>query len=54
MNHKKVLIVCCWFYPVNSPRAFRAAELAKELAFQGHDVTVLTPKNEEIHNEYSC
>lgn len=32
---------------MNSPRSFRTTELAKELARQGHDVTVLTPKRPE-------
>ncbi|MFU8858779.1 MAG: glycosyltransferase [Cyclonatronaceae bacterium] len=48
-DKKKILIVCKGFYPLNSPRAFRAAELAKEFARQGHDVTVLTPKDPEVH-----
>lgn len=47
MNKKKILIVCRSFYPENTPRAHRAAELAKEFARQGHEVTVLTPKKEE-------
>jgi len=32
---------------MNSPRSFRATELAKEFARQGHEVTVLTPKKNE-------
>ncbi|MDD2635908.1 MAG: glycosyltransferase [Bacteroidales bacterium] len=44
MNKKKILIVCSGFYPDNSPRAHRAAELVKEFSRQGHEVTVLTPK----------
>ena len=47
MAHKKILIVTRSFYPMNSPRSFRATELAKELARQGHDVTVLTSKVDE-------
>jgi hypothetical protein len=43
MNKKRLLIICRRFYPVISPRAFRATELAKELARQGHDVTVCFP-----------
>jgi hypothetical protein len=39
---KKILLVCNAFYPENSPRSFRATELAKELARQGHHVTVIT------------
>lgn len=44
---KSILIVSRFFYPVNSPRSFRTTELAKELARQGHAVTVLTPKKPE-------
>lgn len=40
---KKILIVTRSFYPNNWPRAFRATELAKEFARQGHIVTVITP-----------
>ena len=49
VSKKKILIVCKGFYPLNSPRAFRAAELAKEFARQGHHVTVLTPKDPDVH-----
>ena len=42
MNKKKILIVGRDFYPLLSPRAFRTTELAKELAKQGHEVTVIT------------
>src|SRR6056297_3312157 len=52
MYKKKILIVSRSFYPMNSPRSFRTTELAKEFARQGHDVTVLTPKKESIHNEF--
>jgi len=41
-GYKKILIVCRAFYPENSPRSFRATELAMEFARQGHDVSVLT------------
>jgi len=51
MPKKKILIVSASFYPVNSPRSFRTTELAKEFARQGHSVTVLTPRNPEIHIE---
>jgi hypothetical protein len=40
---KKILIITSGFYPGNSPRAFRATELAKELARQGHQVNVYLP-----------
>lgn len=46
---KKILIVSRVFYPHNSPRSFRATELAKEFARMGHEVTVLTPKDEKYH-----
>lgn len=51
MTSKKILLVSRSFYPMNSPRAFRTTELAKELARQGHQVTVLTSKTEEL-NEF--
>ncbi len=48
-GQKKILLVSQGFYPENSPRSFRATELAKEFARQGHDVTVLTtPKAIDI------
>lgn len=47
MKEKKILIISRSFYPVNSPRSLRTTELARELARQGHDVTVLTPKSPE-------
>ena len=40
----KILIVAYHFYPDVTPRAFRAYELAKQLAREGHSVTVLLPK----------
>lgn len=46
MNPQKILIVCLSFYPELTPRSFRATELAKELAVQGHLVTVLLPYDE--------
>lgn len=49
---KKILIVSRSFYPQNSPRSFRTTELAKELARQGHQVTVLTPFHPD-HKELS-
>ena len=36
----KILIITRNIYPMQSPRAFRATELAKELVRQGHSVTV--------------
>jgi len=52
MYKKKILIVCRTFYPAITPRAFRATELAKELALQGHEVVVVTPKN-NIHEQFA-
>ena len=46
---KKILIVGNSFFPEKSPRSYRTTELAKEFAKQGHDVTVLIPKNNKIH-----
>lgn len=52
MNKKNILIVGNSFYPENSPRAFRTTELAKEFARQGHDVTVLVPKDNKVHEKF--
>jgi len=43
VDAKRILIVCNSFFPVISPRAFRATELAKEFSRQGHSVKVITP-----------
>lgn len=43
-----IIIATYYFYPDKTPRAFRAFELAKELAKQGHRITVITRQN--IHN----
>ena len=40
----KILVVSGFFYPQNTPRAFRTTELAKMLVKLGHDVTVYIPK----------
>lgn len=52
MDKKKILIVSAVFYPSNSPRANRATELAKEFARQGHEVTVITPRDNAVHPEF--
>jgi hypothetical protein len=52
MDRKKILIVASTFFPANSPRANRATELAKEFAREGHDVVVVTPKNNEVHPQF--
>jgi hypothetical protein len=53
MDKKKILIVSRAFYPVIAPRSFRATELAKEFAREGHEVTVLTHKHNVDYNEFS-
>lgn len=40
MNKKKILIISRTIFPSQFPRSLRATELAKELARQGHDVTL--------------
>lgn len=50
MTPKKILIVSQAFFPENSPRSFRATELAKEFARRGHQVTVLTPRGNIAHD----
>lgn len=37
----KIVIISSFFYPVIQPRSFRATELAKEFARQGHSVSVI-------------
>lgn len=48
---KNILIVTSSFWPKNSPRSFRATELAKELSRQGNMVTVLTERL-DVHLEF--
>lgn len=45
-----ILIISSTFYPQNSPRAFRATELAKEFARRGKDVKVITPRISKVHD----
>jgi hypothetical protein len=52
MDKKKILIVSRAFYPIIAPRSFRATELAKEFARQGHDVTVLTHKRNHNYSDF--
>ena len=49
---KNILIVSRSFYPMNSPRSFRTTELAKEFARQGHQVKVITPREDGVHDEF--
>lgn len=50
MDKKKILLVTASFLPEISPRSFRATELAREMARQGHSVTVITPRNQAVHS----
>lgn len=52
MGNKKILIVSRAFYPMVAPRSYRATELAKEFARQGHDVTVLIHKKEFDYTDF--
>ena len=52
MDKKKILIISAYFYPQNTPRAFRTTELVKEFARQGHQVTVYISKNKKEHIEF--
>jgi len=49
---KKILIVSRSFYPTNSARSLRTTELAKEFSRQGHRVTVITQRDEEVHPKF--
>lgn len=49
---RKILIVTAAFYPEQSPRSFRATELAKEFALQGHTITVLTTRIKGVHDSF--
>lgn len=49
MKKQDILIISRSFYPMNSPRSLRTTELVKEFARQGHEVTLLTVKNDEFH-----
>ncbi|WP_185958220.1 glycosyltransferase [Fodinibius sediminis] len=52
MKMKKILIVSRSFYPENSPRSHRTTELVKEFARRGHDVTLITLKDEDLHGSF--
>ena len=54
MDKKKILVVGATFFPLNTPRANRTTELVKELARQGHDVTVITPKDDQYHPAFEA
>lgn len=48
----KILIVSGYFYPQNTPRAFRTTELAKEFGRLGHSVKVYFPENKNDYTEF--
>jgi hypothetical protein len=50
MLKKKLLIVTHGFYPEQSPRSFRATELAKEFCRQGHQVSIIAPYREGVED----
>jgi len=52
MNPMRILLVSSSFFPEQSPRAFRTSELAKELARQGHTVSVLTLNRNRDYSDY--
>jgi len=52
MDRKNILIVSRAFYPIIAPRSFRATELAKEFAREGHNVTVLTHKRNHDYSDF--
>lgn len=54
MNKQKIIIVSRSFYPENSPRSLRTTELVKEFARQGHEVTLLTLKNDQHHESFEA
>ena len=51
-ERKKILIVSSAFYPEISPRSYRATELAKEFAHQGHNVTVISKYREYDYTSF--
>lgn len=52
MDKIKILIVSRSFYPMQSPRSLRTTELVKEFARLGHDVTLLTVKDDDVHEPF--
>lgn len=53
ISKKKILIVSGIFFPENSPRSFRTTELVKELARQGHYVTLYIPFKEYDYSSFA-
>lgn len=58
MDKKKILIITMAFFPDNSPRSFRATELAKEFGKQGHRVDVITKERDynyfDFEEKHKC
>lgn len=54
MDKKRILIVSRAFYPMIAPRSYRATELAKEFARQGHDVVALIHKREHDYSGFEA
>lgn len=52
MTKKNILIVSRSFYPMKSPRSYRTTELVKEFSRQGHAVTLMTIKNDDLHSKF--
>lgn len=50
----KISIVCGYYYPQNTPRSFRAAELAEEFARRGNEVVVYTITGDHDYSEYTA
>ncbi len=50
-DSKKILMVSDACYPELSPRAFRTTELARELAREGHRVTLLIPNRQVFRDD---
>lgn len=48
----KILIIANFFYPENTPRAFRTTELALELRRIGYDITVALPNKGIDYTDY--
>lgn len=50
----KIVIIARTIYPLLSPRAFRATELAKEFARLGHDVTLYGVLGDNDYTQFTC
>jgi hypothetical protein len=48
--NRKILIVTGSFFPDESPRSYRATELAKEFVRQGNSVTIISPEKNGIES----